>query len=208
MRGFGIFNVVYNKNRDLVSILKDTYGPDPVHGWPHIMRVLRIESEIVENEFEEKSIDIDALFIATLFHDIGRVFEEPLKIHHARISAEIARIYLKNSCYREKLKKIIHIILAHSYSLGIRPENTEAIILSDADKLDALGAIGLYRAIADGDRRGRGLNGTINHMREKLLKLPEMLYTKYARRIAADRVNILKEFITMIEHENPNNIEV
>ncbi len=199
----GVFSTVYSKNQDLVRVLRDIYGQDPVHGWPHIIRVLCIESEIIENEFGSKGVDLDTLFTATIFHDIGRVFEESLKIHHARISAEIARIYLRKSHGREKLEKITHIILAHSYSLGVKPESLEAIILSDADKLDALGAIGLYRAIVDGERRRRGLDGTISHIKGKLLRLPTMLYTEYARKTATHKISILKEFIRMIEDEQP-----
>jgi uncharacterized protein len=71
----------------------------------------------------------------------------------------------------------------------------EAKVLSDADKLDALGAIGVARVFAFSGARGRSLEDSVKHFYEKILRLPELLETDAARRIAVERVEVVKRFL-------------
>ena len=76
------------------------------------------------------------------------------------------------------------------------------MIVQDADRLDAMGAIGIARTFAYGGKHGRPLEGGIDHFHEKLLLLKDSLNTAKAREMAAPRHAFLEEFI---EHFNAEN---
>ncbi|MEJ2278961.1 MAG: hypothetical protein P8Y70_14615 [Candidatus Lokiarchaeota archaeon] len=85
--------------------------------------------------------------------------------------------------------------------MKIEPISIEAKILSDADKLDALGAIGLYRTIGFTIKKGGFLKDVINHIKEKILKLKDKLYLEISQDIANDRESIIKEFYDKVIDE-------
>ncbi|RLE36567.1 phosphohydrolase, partial [Candidatus Acetothermia bacterium] len=91
--------------------------------------------------------------------------------------------------------------LSHSFSSGITPVTLEAKVLSDADKLDAIGAIGIARSFLYSGETGRSLEETQRHFEEKLLRLKDSLYTDTARRLAVERDRFLREFYTQLEQE-------
>ena len=74
------------------------------------------------------------------------------------------------------INDIILCIRAHSFSNNITPKTLEAEILSDVDKLDALGAIGIYRTIGFTIKKQGGIKQVIEHLENKILKLPDQLY--------------------------------
>ena len=179
-----IINYVYN-------ILKN----DKVHGFEHTMRVYNLALRIAR---KYDNVNITVLKLACLLHDVGRPLENKLKKHHAIISAEMAEKILKNFNVNDKIiKEVKHAILAHSFSLGIKPQSIEAKILSDADKLDAIGAIGIARCFMLSGALNRSLDQSIQHFHDKLLKLKDLMWTEEAKRIAEHRhkfmVNFLKE---------------
>ena len=178
---------------------REVMGRDPAHGWPHIERVRNLARIIVIRE--GLKVDEAVLELAILLHDIGRFL--PGEGHHAKKSAIYARKYLTTLQIPDKMvKQVVHAILAHSYSLGIKAESPEAMVLSDADKLDALGAIGIARAIHHGCKQNRSFECSVKHMKEKLLKLPELMYLNSSRKIAEERVRIVKLYINQFEVEN------
>ncbi|GAH41189.1 unnamed protein product, partial [marine sediment metagenome] len=77
----------------------------------------------------------------------------------------------------------------------------EAKILSDADKLDALGAIGLYRTIIFTLRNKGGIEQVINHLENKILKLKDGLYLEVSKQIAEERSKIIIDFYNKIREE-------
>ena len=76
---------------------------------------------------------------------------------------------------------IIEGIKAHSYSYGETAQSLESQILSDADKLDALGAIGIFRACAYQHKNENGIDSVLSHIDEKLLKLESVMYLETSR---------------------------
>ena len=121
---------------------------DDVHGFAHIQRVY----DLCDKIGIELKANMLILRISALLHDIGRNKEisNTINKNHAILSAEISKDYLKAQLFglsEDEINQIIHCILAHSFSNKINPLTLEAKILSDADKLDALGAVGLYRTI-------------------------------------------------------------
>ena len=168
------------------------------HGWPHILRVLNIAREIHKTE----GGDFDVIEVAVLLHDIGRNIEHSLNEHHALLSARISKSYLKKLGVCEKHSNAVsHIIMSHSFSLGVVPRTIEAKILSDADKIDALGAVGVIRAFLFGETTMRTVNETLNHFIEKLFKLPDLMYTETGRRIAHNRLKVMQIFYDSIKKE-------
>ncbi|MEB3844837.1 MAG: HD domain-containing protein [Desulfurococcales archaeon] len=176
------------------SIGRILLGGDPAHGWPHVERVRRLAWEIVSLEGLEDKIDQCILEVSIALHDVGR--SSSSNTHHAVESARIAVKLLEalgapSSC----VKAVEHAILAHSYSLGVKAETLEARVLSDADKLDALGAIGIARVFHTGCRLGRGFGDSVKHFHDKILRLPGTMYLDASRKIAAERLRIIEDFL-------------
>ena len=139
------------------------------HSIEHTRRVYRLCLYLGET----LGADLEVLLPAAILHDIGR--RQGVE-SHAEESACAAERLLVDLGYQEpKIREAIEVIRAHSFSGGRRPGTLEGEVLSDADKLDALGAIGVYRAAAYGGEVGQGLGDFIRHFHEKLLKLPDLL---------------------------------
>ncbi|MEM2458581.1 MAG: phosphohydrolase, partial [Archaeoglobaceae archaeon] len=81
------------------------------------------------------------------------------------------------------------------------PKTLEAKVLSDADKLDAIGATGVARAFMVAGEKGRGVQETLRHFEEKLLKLKDLLYTDTAKSLAKRRHEFLVQFYEQIKRE-------
>jgi uncharacterized protein len=115
------------------------------HGWDHTLRVCALCERIGIKE----NADMDVLRMAALLHDIGRPFQDQSngKICHARKGAEMARPILDSTALSEPQKNnILHCIKTHRFRGKDIPETCEARVLFDADKLDAIGAVGIARA--------------------------------------------------------------
>ena len=173
---------------------------DDVHGIPHTLRVLKIALDIACRV--KARVDTDILVVATLLHDIGRSIENMENIHHALLSARIAEQELKKLKLDEwKITRIVEAIKAHSFSLNYPAKTIEAKILSDADKIDAIGAIGIARAFIESARRGRNISGTITHFHEKLVNLINLLYLEESKEIALERHNFMVQFFEKLSKE-------
>ena len=189
---------------DIVSIVETivriSMPRDSCHGYEHVERVRRL-CRYIARKLMEKGIEVDleVLELAALLHDIGRNISEE---RHAIVSAEIARQILNSLGYsKDKIEKVVKAILAHSYSARIKPETIEGAILSDADKLDALGAIGIARVFMYGGAKGRSIEDSIKHIEEKILKLPDLMYTEPGRELAKKRVEFVRQFLDAIRRE-------
>ncbi len=190
----------------LVRFVETLLGWDEVHGFPHVARVLRNALEL-SRRYSSK-IDYEVLVASVLVHDVGRPFEKKLNENHAVISASIAPFILARCGFpREKIANVCRAVESHSFSLGIKPSSKEGVILSDADKLDAMGAIGIARALIEGYKTHRGLEGTIKHFDEKLLRLIDKLETREAREAGAEKHELMHKFIKMLVNEVKLSLE-
>jgi uncharacterized protein len=179
------------------NLVRKLYPEDMVHGLDHVLRVRDIALKIAE--VIPEPVDREVLEVAALLHDIGRVSRDK---DHAKRSAEIAYIILKLACFPEdKVGKVVEAIQSHSFSEGVKPMSIEAKILSDADKLDALGVIGIARVFAFSGSRGRSLKESIQHFYDKILQLPNLLFTDIAKSIAIKRIDVVKKFLEDLEKE-------
>lgn len=198
------------------------------HNIDHIIRVYNNALNIAQNE----DIDLDVLKAAALLHDIARIKEDndsTGNTDHAVLGAEIAKSILKELEFSDdKIKHIQECIISHRSRTGIKPKTKEAQILFDADKLDAIGAIGIARSfvwvgrnnakiytdVNINDYINENLGGKINgriqnktkhspqiEFQTKLKFIKNKLYTDKAKQIAEKRLNFLKNFLDILEKE-------
>ena len=179
----------------------DNSEKDDIHGFAHVERVLKTCIEIGTN----LNANLFVLKTAALLHDVGRYLNKEIKNkNHAEISSEIAKNFIVKNSYdigAEDLENILHCIRSHSFSNDVKPNTLEARILHDADKLDALGAIGLYRTIGFTLKSQGEIEQVIDHLEKKILKLKDMLYLEYSKNLAERRHKLVLEFYDQILKE-------
>jgi uncharacterized protein len=176
------------------TIAKRRSKPYGCHGWDHVERVYDLCCFIGKKE----GGDLETLEIASLLHDLAR----DQRGDHAKNSAREAKRIMQGLGFEEgKISRVVDAIRTHRFSGKSRPRTLEAKILADADKLDAMGAVGIYRAAAFGAEVQRPIKSTIDHFTEKLLKLKEMMYTRTARRLAESRHRFMLAYLRQFERE-------
>jgi len=181
---------------------------DGSHDIAHILRVFRNAMRIHAEEGGNATV----LAAAVLLHDCVSVEKNsPLRAQASRLAAEKASGILAGLGWQaDDIAGVAHAILTHSFSAGITPETTEAKILQDADRLDAIGAIGVARCFYIGGRMNSGLHDVadpradmrelddkrfaIDHFPIKLFKLADGFQTATGRRLAAERHDRLVAF--------------
>ncbi|MET1101779.1 MAG: HD domain-containing protein [Pyrodictiaceae archaeon] len=186
----------------LLKLVVALYGNDYVHGLPHVIRVSCLSIKLARMlEAEGLNIDHDIIIASALLHDIGRDKGQSWH-HHAVLSSIIASQLLKMLGFpKDKIEKVTEAIKEHSYSIRGEPSSLESCILSDADKIDAIGVIGVYRVIAYGERVGRGIEETIRHYYEKLKTMDKHLCLEVSRRLAEEHMLMLRSFFDSLnEH--------
>lgn len=183
---------------------------DAAHDFDHVLRVLALAERIARAE----GADVEIVRTAALLHDVGRAEERRTGRSHALIGAEKARRILEGHP-PQLVEAVAHCIAAHRFREPPAPQTLEAQVLFDADKLDAIGAIGVARAYAMAGREGQPLWGEVppdyqdgaadhtpvHEFRFKLSRLKDILYTPTARRIAEERHRFMVAFFQRLEQE-------
>jgi uncharacterized protein len=142
------------------------------------------------------------LIPAALLHDIARPLEKEKGIPHEQEGARMAEAYLASIGYNAPaIPAIAAAIRTHRFRSTEKPVSLEARVLSDADKLDALGAVGIARTFMRAGEHGTTMTDGIDHFHEKLLRLAGLMYTKTAWQIAEERHAFLAQFLGRIEEE-------
>ncbi len=178
------------KMRDEIRRSTPPYG---THGYEHVDRVYNTCLHIGQIE----GADMKILLPAALLHDVAREEQS-----HAEVGAEKAKPILQRYGYSpDKIEEITNAISTHSFSGKKAPLTLEGKILSDADKLDALGALGVYRTAVYSGEHARPINDFVAHFHEKLLRLEGLLFTAEAKRMARDRTEYMGEFVRRIGRE-------
>lgn len=179
--------------RPLVEPLMRT---DAAHDWHHIVRVWQNALAIAATE---PRTDHEILNPAALLHDLG---EKLPGQSNALVTEEIiAPLLAPFEVSPPKLPIIVQAINEHSFSRGWPPSSLEAAIVQDADRLDALGAIGIARTFAVGGARQRplydpsDLTNSIQHFYNKLLTLKDRMNTAEGRRLAERRHAFMEQFL-------------
>ena len=164
------------------------------HDCEHTLRVYRNSLQIAEKE----KCDPEILALTALLHDV-----DDHKLFNTE-NNENARSFLKqHNIPDETIEIICNNINSISFSKnrGKRPETIEGQIVQDADRLDALGAIGIARTFAYGGSRKRPLTSSIDHFHEKLLLLKDEMNTAEGKRLAEERHGYMIEFLKRFAEE-------
>ncbi|WP_342678864.1 HD domain-containing protein [Methanofollis sp. UBA420] len=189
---------MHTTDDEIQAYVETTLKNSGSHGLDHTLRVTALCREIGLAE----GADMRVLVPAALLHDIARPQEEETGVPHEEEGARIAEEYLGAIGYDAALVPAVsHAIRAHRYSTGAAPATLEAKVLSDADKLDAMGAVGLARTFLQAGERGGGIPDAVDHIHEKLLKLKGLVYTQTARALAEERHAFLSDFVGALEDE-------
>lgn len=190
-------------------------GDDGSHDVAHLHRVWKNSRQISQDEGGDQQI----LCAAVLLHDCVAVEKNSPQRHLAsRMAAEKASIALASLGWSvDSINKTAHAIEAHSFSAAIPPQTLEAKILQDADRLDAIGMIGVARCFYIGGRMRSALYDaadplaqqrqyddkrfTLDHFETKLFKLQEGFQTEAGRRMAALRTQRMRRFLSELLEE-------
>jgi uncharacterized protein len=188
------------------------------HDWEHTLRVYRLCEKIGAAE----GADMESLLIAACLHDIGRCYQDASngKVCHAEKGEAIASELIQPMTIpAEKKKNILHCIRSHRFRGDRQPETREAKVLFDADKLDAIGAVGVARAFLFAGEVGAMLHNshadieaTKPYTREdtgfreykiKLSRIKDRMLTGEGRRIAEARHDFMVSFFDrfLMEHK-------
>jgi uncharacterized protein len=199
------------------------YAPgDPVHGFDHALRVLRVAMKIGE----ELDADLKILHAAALLHDAvgadpSNESGEGKRSSHEEDSADFARTVLEGEDWVEdRIEQVLECIRAHRYRGRERPQSLEAQILFDADKLDVNGAFGAARTLGYAIQAGQPFyaspseqflktgetepgeaHSAYHEYLFKLRRVKERLYTLPARRMAERRHEVLTLFFEQLAAE-------
>lgn len=175
------------------ELCRSAFAEIGCHGWEHVMRVRKLASAIGARE----GGNLATIDVAALFHDTMRVDED-----HALRSAEFAATTLSAWGFGKAfIDGVREAIACHSYSGKRVPVSTEAKVLADADRLDAMGAMGIYRTIQYNLENGYPAERVAEHIREKLLKLEKLLHTGTAKDMARGRTETLSIYLDAMEEE-------
>jgi uncharacterized protein len=188
---------------------------DAAHDQAHVDRVVTTARGLAEHEQAQMDVVVPAAWL----HDCVVVPKDaPDRAQASRRAAEAARQFLESEGYPEQwIPGIEHAIAAHSYSGDVEPKTTEAKIVQDADRLDALGAVGIARCFTVGGALNQSLYDpedpfcddrapdddtyTLDHFYAKLLRLPDTMQTEAGRTEAKQRADFLRTYLDQLRDE-------
>ena len=159
------------------------------HDVSHTLRVRRNAMLLAR---ETPGCDALVVELAALLHDA----DDPKLF--STVGNENARAFLeREGVPPETVEAVCAAVNAVSFSKNRdrRPETVEGQLVQDADRLDAMGAVGVARTFAYGGEHGRPMEESIQHFYDKLLRLYDLLNTDAARRLAAPRHAFLEAFL-------------
>lgn len=197
------------------SYLLEHMAGDPAHDITHVQRVVQNTLRLTRSENGNAEVTLPAAWL----HDCVSVAKDsPLRKQASKIAADEAVRFLETQNYpAELLPQVHHAIEAHSFSANIDTETLEARIVQDADRLEALGAIGITRCFLTGGSMGTPLyqpqdpfaehrepndkQFTLDHFYCKLLGLTDTMKTAAGKAEALKRTEYMQKFLLQLGTE-------
>ena len=191
--------IIENAIKYIEEFFKEDYSG---HDYYHSLRVYNTAIKIEEVEEENnKAIDLTRVKLIALLHDVDDYKISP----NTSTNLDNAKSFLKdNNIANEEIEAIISNISNLSFSKGKSSDclSIEGKIVQDADRLEALGAIGIARTFAYSGANNRAIydpidnkDSAIKHFYDKLLKLEDLMNTNYGKQLAKERTNFMKDFL-------------
>ncbi|WP_068596968.1 HD domain-containing protein [Vaginella massiliensis] len=173
------------------------------HDYYHVERVVNNAKKILQHE----NADVFLVELAAWVHDIG-----DYKLHNGTDRSEelITALLQKLKVDEKIIRQVNEIVSQVSYSKGNIPTSIEAQIVQDADRLDAIGAVGVARCFAYGGSAGKRMYdpdnnekdaSSVQHFYDKLLKLKDLMHTETAKSLAQQRHDFLEVFLKQFYSE-------
>ncbi len=199
----------------LKNEVKKRIENDSAHDFEHTIRVYKNAQKICKKE----KVNEKLVLSAALLHDLVSYPKSDKRSKTSSIESakKSKKILEKFDFSKENIVIILDAIKDHSFSQNKTPKTLEGKILQDADRLDALGAIGIARVFATGGSLKRPFYNpddpfckrripddhtwTVDHFFQKLLKLESLMNTKSGKAEAKKRTRILKEFLNQLKQE-------
>jgi len=197
------------------EFLHHTMDGDPAHDISHVQRVVQNTLRLTEAEGGDLAVTLPAAWL----HDcISVAKDSPLRKQASKLAADEAVRFLEKLQYPTALLPAVHhAIEAHSFSANIETDTLEACIVQDADRLEAVGAIGITRCFLTGGTLGRPLYApedpfaqkrepddltyTLDHFYCKLLGLVDTMKTDAGRHEARKRTEYMQAFLDQLGEE-------
>jgi len=204
-------NVVDSLKNEVIDLMSN----DSAHDFEHVMRVFKNAQIICKKEKANEKLVLSSV----LLHDIVSYpkSDKRSKSSSIRSAEKSIKILQKFDFTTQEIQIISDAIRDHSFSQNKTPKTIEGKILQDADRLDALGAIGIVRVFAVGGSEHRPFYNTedpfckkripddqiwtLDHFYRKLLKLESLMNTKSGKIEAKKRTKILKNFLKHLKNE-------
>ena len=171
------------------------------HGLEHALRVYRTALYLAKSA---PAADPLVVALGALLHDA-----DDHKLFHTENNANARRFLTEQGVDAETADRICGAINAVSFSQnrGKRPETIEGQLIQDADRLDAIGAVGIARTFAYGGKHGRTPEDSIAHFHEKLLLLKDLMNTEQAKALAEERHAFMEAFLRQWDRETDISID-
>lgn len=196
---------------DAHEFIKHVFANDHSgHDYCHSLRVWRLATRIARQE----NADLETVQLAALLHDVDDIKLSPDTHEHQKRTNDFLR---SHGVPENRTRAICEIISEVSFAGtdSVIPSTVEGQCVQDADRLDALGAIGIARTFAYGGNHGRPmhdpdiaptpdmaaeeyhnhLSTSINHFHEKLFLLTDLMNTRTAKTIAMEREHYMREYV-------------
>ncbi|KAI0383190.1 hypothetical protein F5Y04DRAFT_30691 [Hypomontagnella monticulosa] len=180
---------------------------DGSHDFNHIQRVLGLAKHIHAHSTQADSRDQQVVVLSALLHDVGdKKYLKPGE----DASTLVYELLLSLGTTEELAKRVQTICLGVSYSSEIKDparvrdlikSYPELAVVQDADRLDAIGSIGIGRTFTFSGSRQSSMTDSIQHFDDKLLKLESMMKTEVGRELAKERTARMREFLKWWEEE-------
>jgi uncharacterized protein len=201
--------------RIIAAAREGTSEKDPTHDWLHVERVTETSRVLAVAE----GADLLVAAAAALLHELVALPKSDPESHRGatRCAAEAAQLLSTLHVSESVVARVAACIEEHPFSLGAHPSTIESAVLQDADRLDAIGAIGIARCLATSGTLGRPYysqddpfcrhrppddrHWAIDHFYRKLLRIPERLNTATAQRMAEPRVRAMQAWLAALELE-------
>ncbi len=195
--------------------IEQTMQTDAAHDLNHVLRVVRSAKELCQAEKARPEIVVPAAYLHDCF---TYPKDHPERKNSAFLAADKAIGFLGEINYpTEYFEAIHHAIITHSFSANVTPQTLEAEIVQDADRLDALGAIGIARCIQVSATFGTTLYSehdpfcelrlpedktyTVDHFYSKLFKLADTMKTNAGRKEAMKRTEFMRSYLEQLSSE-------
>ncbi|NPV62166.1 MAG: HD domain-containing protein [Methanotrichaceae archaeon] len=187
---------------------------DSAHDFSHIVRVCSNARQIGERE----GANMRVLMLAAMLHDAGSLPKDAGQKEPGSVNLGPAEDFLrKKGIADDERRCVLYAIDVHRFSKGVSPVTLEARILQDADRLDAMGAIGIARLFLTGGAMRREFyhpsdpfcksrepddrKWDLDHFFAKLLRLESGMHTETARAMAKRRAEVMKKYLQDLEME-------